>query len=169
MPHGEFKWEIPISMKEGLKMKVERIDHIHIAVKDLRKAANLFSDILGTKWVGPIEPAEGFITAFDTLGLELMQQTSPEGFITDFIQRRGEGLFSIGLKVPNLDEAVADLEARGIRVLWKGVVNESYKVAMTHPKDTYGVMFELVEYEERTPATLANLNIDKVMNIPSLT
>ncbi len=149
-------------------MKVEGIDHIHIAVKDLKKAAKLFSDIMGSEWVGPIKPAEDFITAFDNLGFELMQQTSPEGFIAKFIQRRGEGLFSVGLKVPNLDEAVADLEAKGIKVLWKGVVNESLKVAMTNPKDTFGVMLELLEYKERKPVALANLNIDKVMNIPSV-
>ena len=150
-------------------MKVERIDHIHIAVKDLRKAAKFFADIMGTKWVGPIEPGEGdIITAFDSLGFELLQQTSPKGWIADFIQKRGEGLFSVGLKVPNLDEAVAELEAKGVRIGWKGAANESLKVAMTHPKDTYGVMFELLEYEERAPISLANLNIDKVMNIPSL-
>ena len=149
-------------------MKVERIDHIHIAVKDLRKAAKFFADIMGTKWVGPIEPAEDMITAFDSLGFELLQQTRPEGWIADFIQKRGEGLFSIGLKVSNLDEAVAELEAKGVRIGWKGAVNESLKVAMTHPKDTYGVMLELLEYEERAPISLANLNIDKVMNIPSL-
>ena len=73
------------------------------------------------------------------------------------------------MKVTNLDEAVAELETRGIRVMWKGVVNESLKVAMTHPKDTFGVMLELLEYEERKPIALANLNIDSVMDIPSVT
>ena len=149
-------------------MEVERIDHIHIAVKDLREAAKKFSDIMACQWVGPIEPGGDMITAFDSLGFELFQPTSPDTSLARFIAQRGEGLYSVALKVPNLDEAVADLEAKGIRILWKGVVNESLKVAMTHPKDTYGVMFELVEYEERTPVTLANLNINKVMNIPSL-
>jgi methylmalonyl-CoA/ethylmalonyl-CoA epimerase len=156
-------------MKGASDMKVERIDHIHIAVKDLKKAVQLFSSIMETKWTGPIEPGPDIITAFDSLGLELLQQTTSKGFVANFIERRGEGLFSIGLKVSNLDEAVADLEEKGVRVPWKGVVNESLKVAMTHPKDTYGVQFELLEYEERTPITLANLNIDKVMDIPSLT
>jgi len=126
-------------MKGVSNMKVERIDHIHIAVKDLKKAVKLFSSIMETKWTGPIEPGPDIITAFDSLGLELLQQTTSKGFVADFIERRGEGLFSVGLKVSNLDEAVAHLEEKGVRVPWKGVVNESLKVAMTHPKDTYGV------------------------------
>lgn len=84
-------------------MEVERIDHIHVAVKDLKKAAKSFSNIMGTKWVGPIEFEDGdFKTAFDSLGFELLQPTSSDNFLAHFIEEKGEGIYSIGLKVPNL-------------------------------------------------------------------
>jgi len=153
-------------------MKVERIDHIHIVVKDLREAAKFFGEIMGTKWVGPIESPgmPGMKTTFDTLGFELMQPTSPDTPLAKFIQKRGEGIYSIGLKVSNLDEAIADLKDRGVRVAWRGsgkdFQNESLRgVALTNPKDTHGVMFELLEYDERTPASIANL--DRLTNMPS--
>jgi len=153
-------------------MKIEKIDHIHIAVEDLKKAAKSFSDIMGTKWVGPIESSAmpGMKTTFDTLGFELVQPTSPDSPLAKFIQKRGEGVYSIGLKVSNLDETIADLEARGVRVVWRGsgkdFNNESIRgVALTNPKDTHGVMFELLEYDEWTPISLANL--DRLADIPS--
>ena len=152
-------------------MKIEKIDHIHVAVKDLKEAAKSFGDIMGTRWVGPIELPDGNMrTAFDTLGFELVQPTSPDSPLAKFIEKRGEGVYSIGLKVPNLDEAIADLEARGIRVPWRGsgkdFNNESLRgVALTNPKDTHGVMFELLEYDEWTPISLANL--DRLADIPS--
>ena len=36
------------------KMKAERIDHIHVYVRDLEKAEQFFEDILGTKFSGPL-------------------------------------------------------------------------------------------------------------------
>ena len=52
-------------------MKVEKIDHIHVIVKDMNKAINFFSEILGSKFVGPIDKGDHLI-AFDSLGFELV-------------------------------------------------------------------------------------------------
>ena len=53
-------------------MKVEGIDHIHVYVKDLEAAVKLFSDILGSHFVGPME-FPTIRTAFDDLGFEIIQ------------------------------------------------------------------------------------------------
>ena len=40
----------------------------------------------------------------------------PDGFLSKFIEKRGEGLHHIGLVVDDLDEFVHDLESKGIRI-----------------------------------------------------
>ena len=40
-------------------MRVERLDHVHVYVKSLTEAATFFSDLLGCKFVGPLEPPPG--------------------------------------------------------------------------------------------------------------
>lgn len=129
-------------------MKVERIDHVHLAVKDLEKAVKFFSEILGTKFTEPI-PVEKYDLKYviSPLGFELIQSTSLEGVISRFIQRRGEGLHAISFKVSNLDEAVAELQANGLRLV--GTVELGrLREAQFHPKDVFGLMIELCEYED---------------------
>ena len=143
-------------------MKVEKIDHIHVVVKDLEAAAKFFSDLLGTQFFGPRESVGlGDKIAFDNLGFELMQPTGP-GKVAKLLEEHGEGVVHIGLKVSNLDEAVAELRAKGIPVecwrdykdpAWKDVVNKG-SITISHEK-TYGVMFELVEYQDVHPTALA--------------
>jgi catechol 2,3-dioxygenase-like lactoylglutathione lyase family enzyme len=61
-------------------MKVQKLDHVHIYVNDLEKAARFFSEILGTKFSEVIEkPGWDFKLAMDPLGVELVQPTSPGG------------------------------------------------------------------------------------------
>jgi len=129
-------------------MKVERIDHIHIFVKDLEKSKGVFSRILGTKFCEPMVSEEwGLKSVLDPLGVELMASTSPEGFIAKTIERRGEGLAAISLKVPDIEEAIAELTAMGLRLVSRFEVGQ-LKEAHFHPKDAFGVMIELCEYRE---------------------
>jgi predicted enzyme related to lactoylglutathione lyase len=140
-------------------MKIEKIDHVHIYVKDLTEAMKFFSELMGTQFVGPIRFSDHAI-AFDNAGLELLAPTTTE--IPKHMQKNTkhiaaqEGVFSIGLKVPNLDEAIAELEAKGIMCVHK-VEEAGIKAAQFSPDNTYGVWLELVEYDWVPPVALANL------------
>ena len=140
-------------------MKVERIDHIHIIVKDLEAAASFFSSMMGTTFVGPRDTGLGFKVAFDNLGLEIMQPISSGNPVAEHLEKYGEGVSSIGLKVPNIEEAIVELEAKGISVkrwreVWKGDIKG---VRIEASEKTHGVEFELIEYKNVQPVTVANL------------
>jgi len=137
-------------------MKVERIDHIHIFVKDLDKAIQLLEGALGTKFSEPhvLKDLDARAT-LDPLGLELIEGRSPDGAVARFIERRGEGLAAISLKVPDIEEAIAHLESRGVRLV-RRIESGKLKEAQFHPKDTFGVMIELCEYELEHGARLAS-------------
>jgi len=140
-------------------VKVERIDHIHIFVKDLEGAMRFFSDIMGTKFIGPLDrrPRRQCRYAFDNLGLELVSPTSPDDVWGPIMEKEGEGMFSLGLKVPDLEEAVAELEAKGLRLFRRGQLPD-LRVAIFYPEEVYGVRLELLEYDDMQPAGIANVN-----------
>lgn len=138
-------------------MKIDKIDHIHIYVKDLEKAREVFEKVLGTKFSETIM-AENYQvkSRIDPLGLEILQATSPESPIARHIEKRGEGLTAIAVKVPNIEEATKELQSKGLTLVGKinlGGIQE----AQFHPKDTFGVMIELAQYDEVHGAALACL------------
>jgi len=154
-------------------MKVERLDHIHVVVKDLEKAAKFFSELLDTRFAGPKESKGlGDKIAFDRLGFELMQPTGP-GTVADLLDKYGEGVTHIGLKVSNLDEAVAEFRARGINTeCWRDYKDPAHKdtvnkgATTSSPEKTFGVNFEIVEYEDIHPTALATYR--KAGDIPRM-
>jgi catechol 2,3-dioxygenase-like lactoylglutathione lyase family enzyme len=144
-------------------MKVERIDHIHILVRDLEGAMKLFSDVLGTKFIGPLDynlrkrsPRRPLRVAFDTLGFEFISPTSKDHFLGAILEREGEGFLSIGLKVSDIDEAVAELEAKGIELEGRGD-SPVLRWAITKPEKFCNVRLELVQYDGLIPAATTNL------------
>ncbi|OGP51453.1 MAG: hypothetical protein A2Y79_08025 [Deltaproteobacteria bacterium RBG_13_43_22] len=137
-------------------MKVEKIDHIHIFVKNLDKAIKFFEEALGTKFTEPHNPKNlDARTTMDPIGLEIIEGASKDSAVSKTIERRGEGLAAISLKVPDIEEAIAHLESLGVRLV-RRIESGKIKEAQFHPKDTFGVMLELCEYELEHGAIIAS-------------
>jgi catechol 2,3-dioxygenase-like lactoylglutathione lyase family enzyme len=151
----------------GQEVKIERIDHINIWVEDLKEGMKFFSELMGTKFVGPINMGDNEI-AFDKAGLELAASTTGE--TPEELKKNvgpgpmKEGIFGIGLRVPNLDEAIAELEAKGIKCNYKTEL-PGIKAAQFSAENTHGVWFELVEYDVVPPVSLANIG-SKTKEVP---
>jgi len=139
-------------------MKVEAVDHINVFVKDLEVAVKRFSDILGTQFIGPftVGKAQDKV-AYDTLGFKIVAATSPTSSVTKYIDEHGEGVAGIGLKVPDIEEAITELATKDINILEREEKPGPLKTAVTDPKNAYGVSFELTEYRGVRPVTIAGL------------
>ena len=123
-------------------MKVEKISHVVILVKDLEKAREFFAGLFDTEFSGPSELKEADVrTSVSPLGIELVTPLSADGPSARTLERRGEGLAILAVEVAKLEEAVADMESRGVRLIGR----PTEKAAQFHPRDLYGVMIELVE------------------------
>lgn len=142
-------------------MKTEKLDHVHIYVKDLEKAKSLFEDILGTRF-SEIIYAEPFQvkSRLDPLGLEILQATSPDSPIAKHIEKRGEGITAISVKVSDIEQAIKDLEAKGLKLVGR-ISQSGIQEAQFHPKDTFGVMIELCQYDEVHGAAQAILGKER--------
>ena len=129
-------------------MKFEKLDHVGIMVKDLEKASKFFADLFDTEFNIYDRDTESDVNTSMSrpIGIQLATPRAPDGAAAKTLEHRGEGLIMLSLKVPNLEEAIANMESHGVRLLRREKL-PSAKMAFFHPKDLYGVMLELIERE----------------------
>lgn len=125
------------------------LDHVGIAVADLTAALAFYRDALGLEVEGSEEVASQKVRAhFVPVGgssLELLEGTAPESPIAKYVGKRGPGLHHITLRVDDIVAALAQLKARGARLIDEqprpGA--EGALVAFVHPSSAHGVLVEL--------------------------
>ena len=132
-------------------MKTTRVDHVGIAVKNLDEMVKWYEDTLGLKANGTETVEEQKVTvAFLPCGdseLELLESTTDDGPIAKFIEKNGEGIQHIALRVDDIDAALAELKEKGVRLIDQ---TPRYgaggaRIAFVHPKASHGVLLELCE------------------------
>lgn len=130
---------------------VDKIEHIGIAVKDIKKANEIYTQLLG---VAPYKEeaveSEGVITSFFQTGeskVELLEATQPGSAIAKFIEKKGEGIHHIAFAVGDIRAEMARLKAQGFVLLneepKKGADNKL--ICFVHPKSANGVLVELCQ------------------------
>lgn len=130
---------------------ITKIDHVGIAVKNLEEAKEFYEKVLGLTVTGIEEVAEQKVrVAFIPTGdseLELLESTDPDGPIARFIEAKGEGIHHLALRVENIDQALEELKAQGIRLIDEKprYGAGSARIAFIHPKVTFGTLIELCE------------------------
>ena len=130
---------------------IKKIEHIGIAVKDLEKSVALFEKLLGKKPYKQEEvKSEGVVTSFFKIAdqkIELLNATTPDSPIENFISKRNEGVHHIALHVHSIEEEVERLEKLGFEFISttpkEGADNKM--IVFLHPKTTNGVLVELCE------------------------
>jgi len=140
-------------------MGIEKLDHVHIYVKDLEKAKQRFKELLGVEFCEDITPqdvdsdtlvrtAEGRGT-YATFGIELLE-ASPGSPAAKAIEPMEEGLGGVSIKVTNLEDAIMEFQQKGMRLIQRSQIG-CYRVAWFHPRDAHGVLIELCEYQAANP------------------
>ncbi len=130
-------------------MEIKHIEHIGIAVANLDEAIQYWENVMGLKCYNIEEVKDQKVkTAFFKVGevkIELLEPTSPESTIASFIEKKGQGVHHIAFAVENTDEALADVEAAGVKLIDKQSRNgaEGLKIGFLHPRTTMGVLTEL--------------------------
>ncbi len=126
------------------------IDHLGIAVRSLDQALQFYQDQLGfTVSLREAVPAEKVSVAMLPAGgprIELLEASSPDSTIGKFIDKRGEGLHHVAVKVPDLAAAVERLKSSGARLLNEprpGAGGHLY--VFVHPASAGGVLLELIQ------------------------
>jgi methylmalonyl-CoA epimerase len=129
-------------------MTVE-LDHVGIAITGLDEALGFYRDVLGLHLEESEEVASQQVRAhfFPAGGpkLELLEATDPASAIGRFVAKRGPGIHHIAFRVADIHAALAELKARGVRLIDEtprpGA--EGALVAFLHPTSARGVLVEL--------------------------
>ncbi len=130
---------------------MNKIEHIGIAVKDLKNSNQLFAKLFGKAHYKIEEVAsENVNTSFFKMGeskIELLEATDPASPIAKFIEKRGEGIHHIAFDVEDIHAEMKRLQNEGFQL-----INETPKrgadnklVCFLHPKTTNGVLIELCQ------------------------
>jgi methylmalonyl-CoA/ethylmalonyl-CoA epimerase len=132
-------------------MKVNKIDHICIAVKDLEAAKKIWEPILGKA-----KPDDAYVDEREKIrvarywvgevGFELMESTTPDGDVAKFVEKRGEGVMIISLNVDNTRQAMEELKEKGYPFIGGTRPFRDCEFSFIHPKKVNGVLLELIDY-----------------------
>lgn len=130
---------------------VRKIDHIGIAVRDLKEAIKFYEEMLGLKVTEIEEVADqkvrvAFLPSGDS-EVELLESTTADGPIARFIEKNGQGIQHIAFRVDNVEEKLADLKDKGVRLIDEKPRRGAggAMIAFLHPKSTFGTLIEICE------------------------
>lgn len=132
-------------------MKVLNIDHLGIAVNSIEEGKQFWTETLGLSFEGSETVEEQKVTtAFFPVGeseVELLESTTDDGPIAKYIEKKGQGIQHVAFRVENIDEALAELKEKGVRLIDETPRNGAggARIAFLHPKSTNGVLVELCE------------------------
>jgi methylmalonyl-CoA/ethylmalonyl-CoA epimerase len=127
----------------------DRLDHVGVAVRDLAVGAALFRDVLGAEFLfGSEVPSQAFrFVQYRWPGGGKVELVTPagEGFVSRFLDRRGEGVHHLTLRVDRIEESIGRLEAAGVPLILVSLEDPNWKEAFIHPADAQGVLIQLAE------------------------
>ncbi|HVL33876.1 MAG TPA: VOC family protein [Actinomycetota bacterium] len=125
------------------------VDHVAIAVRDLRSSMPFYTDVLGASFLfAGDNPSQGFRWCqFRFPGGGKFELVTPlgDGFVQRFLDRRGEGVHHVTLKVPDIVRALDHLEREGTPVFNVSIDDPEWREAFIHPKDAKGTLIQIVQ------------------------
>ncbi|MRX48412.1 methylmalonyl-CoA epimerase [Pedobacter puniceum] len=130
---------------------MKKLDHVGIAVKDLKEAISVFETILNTKVYKEEDvPEQQVKTVFLQAGeskIELLHALSDESAIAKFLNKKGEGIHHLAFEVDDIFAEIKRLQALGYELInsepRKGA--DDKWIAFLHPKNTHGVLIEICQ------------------------
>lgn len=145
-------------------MKINKVDHICIAVKNLDEARKTWEPLLGKK-----EPDDSYVHEPEKIrvvryyigevGFELMESTTPDGDVAKFIAKNGEGVMIVSFNVGNTRDSAKELREKGYPFIpdKRGEIARPFRegeYALIHPGKLNGVLTEIID-DEGKPAARA--------------
>jgi methylmalonyl-CoA/ethylmalonyl-CoA epimerase len=139
-------------------MKVDRVDHISVAVRDIRTARRLWEPVLGKA-----EPDDSYVDEREKIrvvrylladvAFELMESIDADGAVAKWIDEHGEGVMVVSFRVDDTGEAIEELESRDYPFISdpNGEKARPFRdghFAFIHPKKLNGVLLELIDCKE---------------------
>ena len=135
-------------------MRIKRIHHLTIAVRDLDAARLTFEQLFGVQAARPADvPAFGVNTVDVPMGDAVLQLAAPgdtDNPVMRFLERRGEGFYNLAIEIEDLDATVRELASQGVRVSAPIELEPGVRSAFVTMAATHGLSVQLVEVTSPT-------------------
>jgi methylmalonyl-CoA epimerase len=130
---------------------VQNVEEVVLAVKDQEEVVAMFEDLFDLdfkdSWTVPEDRMKVRSAKIGDTQFHVVASETPDAVIGKYIRDRGEGIHHICFRVSNLDELIARLKEKGIRLVpdipRRGRIS---RFIFVHPKSAHGVMIELIEH-----------------------
>lgn len=133
-------------------MKIKRVEHIAVAVNNLRQSIAMMRDTFGLEMeyeeqIGSIKLA--MLPVGETY-IELLEGGERTDTVQSWIEKKGEGLFHICFEVDDIEGAIAELKAKNVKLqsdTWRNG-HAGSKIVFLDPAGTGNMLIELAELPE---------------------
>jgi methylmalonyl-CoA/ethylmalonyl-CoA epimerase len=123
------------------------LDHVAVAVRSIKPALELYRDGLGGeylmggdqdtwRWLQLRYPGGGKVELLEPLG---------EGFLSKFLDSRGEGLHHITFRTDDIEAAIEHLRGLGFELVDVNLSNPSWKEAFMRPSKSHGTLIQIAQ------------------------
>jgi methylmalonyl-CoA/ethylmalonyl-CoA epimerase len=127
-----------------------RLDHVAVGVHSIDHALLFYRDVLGGV---PQKAGHNKRMKFRAVTvrlpnggrIELLEPSGPDSFMVRFLEGRGEGFHHITVIVPDIHQAIATLEARGITPVQVNLERPDWQEIFVHPRDAHGALIQIVQ------------------------
>jgi methylmalonyl-CoA/ethylmalonyl-CoA epimerase len=149
------KGEVLEAMLEGVHM---RFDHVSLAVRSIDRAYDFFKTYFPIQLRNEKRAEEQVSGSFHWqdfwlggFAIEMIEDPPGRpGFVSRFIERRGEGMHHLSVEVDNLDALVAALKQDGVRVVDEQSFPDGSRTAFISPRSSFGVLIQFWEHSDST-------------------
>ncbi len=130
-------------------MKIKRVEHIAVAVNNIRQSIDMMRDTFGLEMeyeeqIGSIKLA---MLPVGQTYIELLEGEDAGDSIQSWIKEKGEGLFHICFEVDDIEGAIAELKGKNVKLqtdTWR-IGHGGSKIIFLDPSATGNVVIELAE------------------------
>jgi methylmalonyl-CoA/ethylmalonyl-CoA epimerase len=132
-----------------MSMKIKRVEHIAVAVDSIKQSMDLFQNVFGIKleYEEQIGQTRLAMLPVGETYIELLEGQGPESGVTSWIKEKGTGLYHICFEVEDIDGALAELKAKGVKLRDETprIGHGGARIAFLDPASTGNMLIELAE------------------------
>ena len=130
-------------------MKIKRVEHVAIAVNDIRSSMAMRENIFGLEmeYEERIGDTELAMYPIGETYLELLRAAGPKSAVADWVEAKGESLYHLCFEVEDIDGALDELKAKGVKLIDETprIGHGGARIAFINPESTGDILIELAE------------------------
>ena len=130
-------------------MKLKRVEHVAIAVRDMRASMKMLEETLGLEldYEERIGDTRLAMYPVGETSIELLQAEGPASQVNEWIRSNGESIYHLCFEVDDIDAALAELKGKGVRLVDETprAGHGGSRIAFLDPASTGGIVIELAE------------------------